>query len=72
MGSRKTHEEKAMTRLRRFSARMRRDIEELSYAFAESEAHGISAVAEDLYQALDTFDRDAAEEFAHYLEERAG
>lgn len=66
MTRRKTHEEKAYTKLRQRSARMRRYIEQTAYDFADSEAHGIAGLCDDLRDALDSFDYQAAEDFRHY------
>lgn len=41
---------------------------EIAYDFADSEAHGIAGLCDDLREALDIFDYCAQEDFRHYLD----
>lgn len=71
MSARKSHEQLAMTRTKRRAAKVRKLIEEIGYDWFDSEVHVISAEADRLIEALDEFDKDAAEAFAEYCEREA-
>lgn len=61
-------EQLAMNRTKRRSARIRKLIEEIGYDWYDSNIHQISNDADRLCEALDEFDKDAAECFADFLE----
>jgi hypothetical protein len=71
MAARKSHEEKAYTRTKGRSRRIRKMIEDISYDFFDSDAHFVSSAAEDLGAALDLFDDQLEDGIAEYREREA-
>ena len=63
MAQRKSYEERAFTKARSRSRRIRKAIEEIACDFADSDANWLSHAAESLAEALDVFDSELRRAF---------